>query len=645
METLVSNTFIEKYLNPGVKNALYDMFENSDVQLYKISSSNTKHESTKSKCKSGEFLKLINEIIYYQAMYKLKLKNPDKTKKKLAKFITKYIDSLYDKINVLDADINYILKGICESYNEKFNSIIQKMNISHIIKMIDYTNQQNEETTFKILMEIYFKLFGEKILCGKYGKSNNELYEQLEENWSKINFSVLFEFSEILSKLKYNKADTSKYDLLFEKKFDDIANIQKLLEFVNKNYLTKQTVDNNLDSYTRGSETCVNSEDLKYNFRFIIENSKSNGFLLFEQYYKNVRSRHDQLNIDILNRDLKLTKHFITVVSRIEQTNVNRYVNDMLIRIRNYLFDLQESYYNNETYKKIKIRIESEKYKEQDITKLNRELTNFKMLKYNYRDDSDNILARAHTFETPETDAKNNNIVTDYTNMSKNLVSYFDIYRSYYKTRYPDRELEYDLVDSTIIVKIKFNEKPYYIHMALIQYVVLDKIMQNPDGSSVQKISESLGIPLSKLNDTFNSLLKIKIVKRTSTKSTLQSKNEQDISNIKFVLNKDFTFEKNKLSIYSLVKKEKTEEKVVDREFLHDRNMILLCNLVNYAKKNTYFTLDTIMNELSYKIPFKITQEQLNEAIKKAIEDEYIKPQEVANSNGTINIMYQYYNE
>ena len=629
LEQQVSSTFIEKYLNIKSTESSFDKLSHLCANIKPCSA-------------------IITEIYNYQSIYNQQLRNPTLVKEYLTKLISEHINNNYQKINVLDADINYFLKGVLESYNEKFNSIVGKMNINHIIKMIDYTaEKKNDDSTFKVLMNMYFKLFGDKILYGQFGKSNTYLFEQIDNSWSKINLSNLLNFADILSKLKYHKADTSKYDLVFQTKFDDVSNINKLLDFINKNYLLPKDIS---PSHVSGIYDIneiqtqeYKNDDLKYNFRFIIDNLKSSGFLLFEQYYKNIQSRYEQINIDTLNRDLKLVRHFMTIISQSEQSNVNRYVNDILIRIRNYLFDLQESYYNNQTYQKIKIRAESDKYKDCDMNCYNRELTNFKMFKYNYCTNSDNILARAHNLESLESStsseqtAQNQNLIIDYKNISKNLAGYLDIYHSYYKTRYPDREIEYDLIDSTIIVKMKFNEKAYYIHMALIQYIILDKIMENPTGLTAQHISELLAIPASKLNETFNSLLKIRIVKRTS--------GTNDISSVKFILNKDFTFEKNKLSISGLVKKEIADTKPVQREFLHDRSMIVLCNLIYYAKKNMYFTRDTIMEQLSYKIPFKLTEEQINNAIDKALADDYIKIQEIPNTNGTIDIMYQYNDE
>ena len=634
MENQTPNTFIEKYLNIGVSNKLLNLFTDTENKKNNLSY-------------IEPYSNIIDKIINYQTLYKQQLNNSELVKEYLINSINEYINNDYQKINVLDADINYFLKGVIDSYNEKFNLIINKINISHIIKMVDYKSEKiGNNATFKILMNIYFKLFSDKILHGQFGKFDYYLFEQINNNWTTINLETLLNFSDILSKLKYYKTDISKYDLIFQTKFDDILNINRLLDFINKNYILQKNTKSSISVISDINEEYKKeymNNDLKYNFRFIIDNLKSNGFLLFEQYYKNIQSRYEQINIDILNRDLKLVTHFMTIISQNEQSNVNRYVNDMLIRIRNYLFDLQESYYNNKIYQQIKIRAESDKYKDTDINYYNRELTNFKIFKYNYCINPNNILARAHNLESVSTNInteeniQNKNLIIDYNNISKNLAGYLDIYRSYYKTRYPDREIEYDLIDSTIIVKMKFNNNPYYIHMALIQYIVLDKIIENSNGLTVQHISEQLSIPPSKLNETFNSLLKIQIVKRTS--------GTNDISTVKFILNKDFSFEKNKLSISGLVKKDFSEEKPIEKTFLHDRSMIVLCNLIYYAKKNTYFTRDTIMEQLSYKIPFKLTEEYINKAIDKALTDDYIKIQEVHNTNGIVDILYQYNDE
>ena len=150
--------------------------------------------------------------------------------------------------------------------------------------------------------------------------------------------------------------------------------------------------------------------------------------------------------------------------------------------------------------------------------------------------------------------------------------------------------------------------------MALIQYIVLDKIFTFSDGVNLLKLSEITSIQVENLQETINSLLQIKIIKRSNAKS---------IEELKFYINYDFTHENNKISISSLVIKEK-EEKEIKREFLHDRNTIILSNIYDYIKKNRTFTKDVLITELQYKIPFKINLEQIDSVIKTLLDKEHI---------------------
>jgi len=179
-----------------------------------------------------------------------------------------------------------------------------------------------------------------------------------------------------------------------------------------------------------------------------------------------------------------------------------------------------------------------------------------------------------------------------------------------------------------LITKITCLSKDYYIHLALIQYVVLDIIVNSTEGICAKEISAALNIKLSLLNEAFNSLLKIKIIMRNSEN--------------KFVFNNEFTYDKSKISIFGLIKKYDDEEsaKSAEREFMHDRSVILLCNLVNYAKRNEPFTIDFVNEKLSIKVPFKFTKENLEAALKDAIKDNYIS--EMKEGSAESPILYRY---
>jgi hypothetical protein len=278
------------------------------------------------------------------------------------------------------------------------------------------------------------------------------------------------------------------------------------------------------------------------------------------------------------------------LISTKNKTNINRYVNEILLRIKSYLYDVEDSYNNNYSYYKIKIVGCSEKYKNVNLALYKRDISTFLFLKYNFA--PDNFLTSTHISDT--------------------LKPYIDMYKSFYSARYPDRDFEVDFIKSNLITKITCLSKDYYIHLALIQYVVLDIIVKSVEGIFAKDISAALNIKLSLLNEAFNSLLKIKIIMRNSEN--------------KFVFNNEFTYDKTKISIFGLIKKYDDEDsaKSAEREFMHDRSIILLCNLVNYAKKNEPFTIDFVNEKLSSIVPFKFTKENLETALKDAIKDNYI---------------------
>jgi len=340
---------------------------------------------------------------------------------------------------------------------------------------------------------------------------------------------------------------------------------------------------------------------------------KSNAYLLFEEYYKYVKARYINYKgpittfpIKELKNEIKLVKYFMFLISVKDKTNINRYVNEILLRIKTYLYDIEDSYNNNYSYYKIKIVGSSEKYKNANLALYKRDISTFQIIKYNFA--PDNFLTSSH--------------------ISDNLKPYIDMYKSFYSARYPDRDFEVDFIKSNLITKIISLSKEYYIHLALIQYVVLDIIIKSVEGVLAKDISSILNIKLSLLNEAFNSLLKIKIIMRNSEN--------------KFVFNNEFTYDKSKISIFGLIKKYDDEDsaKSAEREFMHDRSVILLCNLVNYAKRNEPFTIDVVNEKLSAIVPFKFTKENLEAALKDAIKDNYIS--EMKEGSAESSILYRY---
>lgn len=539
--------------------------------------------------------------------------NPNKTNEFIKSQLLNYVNKQYSLVNVIDADINYYIERINLFVEKKFKDIIGEINLTHIISMCDYFNKKNKSIEGSIITNYYlywrneyYKIVMDKIFCGRYkifsSTDKETLIVSLENNWNKIKFNNLIEFSNSLNKIKFLSQNVDEYIKLISNKFDEIENLTKLIDYIKKKLQYNNKNDGKDNKDNNEEETLVEFDDYekdskssKYNFRFVIDCLKSNGYLLFEEFNKIIRTKYRKAQqIETIRTDKRIVNYFIYLVSQKDSNTTNRKVNELLIGMKNYIEDIEESYYNNIAYRKITVVQESEKYKSIDLSLYNRDNSTFVIFKY-----SNNTQSGINNFA-----------------LCPQIEPYFDIYKSYYNSRYPDREVEFDPIKSTLIVKMVFNSQPYYVHLALIQYIVMDKLFgaKENSGLGIKEIATQTGIEVKNLQQTINSLLHIKLIKHSA--------NTSSIADMKFFINYDFTHPTNKISISSLViPKEQEIEK--ERELMHDRNTIILSNLYDYVKKNRTFTIDKIYDELSKnKIPFKIELEQVTSAIKVMVEKE-----------------------
>jgi len=540
----------------------------------------------------------LEPLIEYQALYTLYENDPETVKTIIKKRIDENFTEMTKKIFIEKADVNYIIGKLYFYEDIKFRDKLKNISIDTLIMMMDYNLDVKEN--YNYVKKYYYSLLSATINCNIYEFLVNQLNEITIDNFVK--------FTKIISKISYNNINIDKYKTFINDNFDDVELVKKLINFIKENIIDikdSELEDNKYQNFT----------DLihKYDIRFIIDNMKSNAYLLFEEYYKYVKARYASYKgpitvfpIKELKNDIKLVKYFMFLISVKDKTNINRYVNEILLRIKTYLYDIEDSYNNNYSYYKIKIVGSSEKYKNTNLALYKRDISTFQIIKYNFA--PDNFLTSSHISDT--------------------LKPYIDMYKSFYSARYPDRDFEVDFIKSNLITKIISLSKEYYIHLALIQYVVLDIIIKSVEGVLAKDISSILNIKLSLLNEAFNSLLKIKIIMRNSEN--------------KFVFNNEFSYDKSKISIFGLIKKYDDEEsaKSAEREFMHDRSVILLCNLVNYAKRNEPFTIDVVNEKLSTIVPFKFTKENLETALKDAIKDNYIS--EIKEGSADSPILYRY---
>lgn len=558
-------------------------------------------------------IKVNSSMLIYNECYKKLISNPNSVKDYIKEQIQIYVNQKYSVINVIGADINYYLEHINLFIKKKFKDVIDEININHIISMLDYDRKNNQN--YLDFRNEYYKIVYENIICGLYKpdkyNEKNKLEEIINDNWTKINFVNLIEFTKTLNKIKFLGQNVDNYIKIISDQFDSSENIIKLIDYINKVFFEDMKFCNNNSANSTNSANLANSdsdnsdsdnldnmdwvkESSKYNFRFVVDNLKSNGYLMFEEFNKQIKMKYKKPQTkEVIIKDKKLINYFIYIVSKKDSNSVNRQVNEILLKMRNYIYDVEDNFNNNIGYQKITVKQESDKYKSVDLSSYNRSNASFNIFKY----------SNGYSNPTPQF------------NINNKIEPYFDIYKAYYNSRYPDREIEFDPFQSTLIVKMNFLEKNYYIHMALIQYIVLDIIYNSQEEINSIKISEKSGIKLEYLQETINSLLQIKIIKRTNGKS---------IDDLKFYINYNFVHENNKISISSLVVKEDKSSNNEKKEFLHDRNTIVLSNLYDYIKKNRTFTKDVLITELGYKIPFKINSEQIDTCIKTLMDKEHI---------------------
>ena len=543
-------------------------------------------------------LNVINNIKLYQDI--INMKNSD------TKLIDNYVFNVLENcvknyvknIFIPNADINYILDKITFIQKQKFSELLINLQIDTIINLMDFGQSMNVYR--KNIKSKYLNIFYNIIINNTDNSIN--LLKNIDLHWKNINFKYLYDFlNSIRIGRKNNPNDMTEINNIVSNKFDDTDNVKKLLEFIKISFIENQHNFSEKDSPN------------KFNLYYIINILKSNGFLLFQEYEKDIINRYEisfYKNFEILDKiknDINLVKFFIFIISK-NNNNVNKYVNEMLIRTKNYLYDLFDSYNNNQAYYKIKVKCLSQKYFDFDIDSFNRNIASFKLFKY-----STKIIDKEQEFSLNEINKSFD---------STKLAPYYDIYRSYYKARYPDREIIINPFNSTLIVKINLNSKTYFIHLAVIQYIILDIILNAKEGISPQQIQEKTSIKLKKLNSTFKSLFKIKIIKK-NTENNL------------YFINEQFTYgdgSKNKFSIASMVQIDSFKEQK-EREFAHDKNTILQCNAIYFIKKNPYTTFDVIDSQLVYSVPFKYTSEQLQKVLDDSVKENYLSEQILDNND------------
>lgn len=507
----------------------------------------------------------VNKILEYNMVYNESLKDKTYVDNYLKKKFEDYQYENSKKIFIPNADINYIMEMILHIENKYFNKVLETLNIDTISNISAYGSNNNYLKYKKMYLEIMYKNIFEN--------ENKNLLILLDKHWDNLKFQNLIDFTTILIKLNDNNIDIDKFNSYISSKLNVPETLKKVIIIFREMY----TIDKNCKTFY-----------LK--MKYIINNLMTDGLLLFQEFEKDIinYSTKNLLNLKKCEIDIGLITMFINIIQNKDKTASSRNVNEILLRIKSILTDIKNNCLDNDAYTKINIAVQSDKYKDLDVKTIDRKKCIFKIFKYNICTD---------------------NSVTDNCVFSNEIQMYIDIYKSYFNSRYPDRILSFNLFSSPMIIKFKINSEVYHIHLSIMQFILLDIINKNKNGIDVFKIASMINVKLKYLESVFNSLLKIRLIKRTN--------------DYVFYPNNDFNYTDKKISIFNLVNTNVNVDKV-ERQFVLDKHLILQCNVVNFAKKNREFTLDTLNKHLSKVIPFTIDDTSLTKCLEKCINDNYL---------------------
>ncbi len=154
---------------------------------------------------------LFDNITTYQKNFVLYQNNPGELKTQLVEKLHKYIDNIFELLNIDNVDINYYLEHIELNSKTKFNKITRQLQIDNVISMMDYGFK--EKNYYKYFRNEYFKYFNTKIINGQY--KSKILSELISENWSSITFDNLLNFTSVLNRMKYYQQNIETFRTIY----------------------------------------------------------------------------------------------------------------------------------------------------------------------------------------------------------------------------------------------------------------------------------------------------------------------------------------------------------------------------------------------------------------------------------------------
>jgi len=242
------------------------------------------------------------------------------------------------------------------------------------------------------------------------------------------------------------------------------------------------------------------------------------------------QSLEDRLSMDNPNIDLEgdMLKNFKT-------PDDNMFISRMLSKLE----DMKVSSDFNNKYKKVEVKISSNKFQNLDIDKLNRDIINVQLRRHGawtYSNDVDDHLE----FNIPD-----------------ELAPYIAIYDAFFNYVRPNKRINWNFNLGFATVSLDIGDSKYELKLTIPQLLLLLEFNEVEKVSAVE-ISHNMGIPLKNLSPILNTLLASRILAREN--------GQPNDPNIKFYINMDFTSPHKSLDLTTIEKIIKSIPKVETEE-------------------------------------------------------------------------------
>lgn len=444
-------------------------------------------------------------IVQFNNYYGNKKEYYNFIKNKLCEYFSKKLEG-YEKV-----DINEIILNFEQCIYKKSLVIFDELGISDIIN-IDVKNKRNRRKRYIYEKNLYEVIFFNERKC----QENKIFIDYFSSKIECVNIPSLIKLCKIIERGKrvYFREDDklehlNNLSLHVTELFDNDKNINKLIKYIQEYYVNEE---DNIYEY----ELTKNKKDLNY----LIGIMKGGGYIFFVNYENKIRKKYlNEHGLDIIRKDQKLVNYFIIVLKNSKKT-ITTTITSILSRIRNYLQDVEDCYYNLLNYRKLDVKVKSEKYKKVNTEKLERNKVYFNISRNNY----------LKTKEEKE-ESKIFNLPTD-------LKLYDDVLSSYYSSRYLDRSMFIDNNRSSVIFTIKFGLRKFTFNMNFYQYSILKVICKVKD-VNLKKIIEKTNLEIDIIEKVLDDLLEIELIKKT----------DGEIENIEYKINDHFSSEKSVINI------------------------------------------------------------------------------------------------